>query len=57
MRLIKSPTLDETDLERVLRDTMFKTLGEIFGIDGILPIEELKKGLKKKLKVSPILWL
>ncbi|KUK66683.1 MAG: hypothetical protein XD85_0045 [Parcubacteria bacterium 34_609] len=50
---------DETDLERVLREyNISKALGEIFDIDEILSIEELKVEIKRKIEnLSYPFWL
>lgn len=59
-RINKEPYLwDETDLERVVREyNISKALREIFDIDEILPIEELKVEIKRKIEnLSYPFWL
>ena len=51
-RINKEPYLwKEEDLERALREyNISKTLGRIFDIDKVLPIEELKTDIKRKIE-------
>ncbi|TYT24349.1 hypothetical protein FY122_02095 [Dictyoglomus thermophilum] len=59
-RINKEPYLwEEQDLERVLKEYNFsKTMGEIFGIEEVLPIEDLKANIKRKIEdLSYPFWL